>query len=152
MHTSSARGRSAAGLTRFGRLISEAIHDLWQPSKSQVPYLDGLRALAILLVINGHIAAEFSSVHGPNLYSRVPFVVHGWIGVDLFFVLSGFFIGGQLWKELRERGSISFPRFIIRRGLRIWPLYFFTFLCVLAIQGHSAAGKQYGWSDLAFIT
>lgn len=44
---------------------------------------------------------------------------------------------------------------MIRRGLRIWPLYFFTFLCVLIFAltfGHGAQAKQYGWSDLIFIT
>lgn len=122
------------------------------PPKSQIPYLDGLRAIAILLVVNGHLNAEFVKEHGSNWYARVPFVTNGWIGVDLFFVLSGFFIGSQLWKELRDRCSISFPRFVVRRGLRIWPLYFFTFLCVLLVSGHAAAAKQYGWSDIVFIT
>jgi peptidoglycan/LPS O-acetylase OafA/YrhL len=43
--------------------------------------------------------------------------------------------------------------FILRRGFRIWPLYFFTFFCILLISiviGHP--GRQYGWTDLVFIT
>lgn len=132
--------------------LRAALHELWHPPASQIPFLDGLRAIAVILVINGHLNAEFAAVHGANWYSRIPFVANGWIGVDLFFVLSGFFIGGQLWKELRSRGTISFPRFVIRRGLRIWPLYLFTFACVLIYYGSATSAKGYGWSDLAFIT
>jgi peptidoglycan/LPS O-acetylase OafA/YrhL len=136
-------------------LFSGSVSELLHPPASQIPFLDGLRSLAVLLVISGHLSAQFAASNGPNLYSRLPFVVHGWIGVDLFFVLSGFFIGGQLWKEIRDRGSIAVGRFVLRRGFRIWPLYFFTFLCVLTFDltfGHGASAKEYGWSDLIFIT
>lgn len=136
-------------------LFSGSLAELAHPPAGQIPFLDGLRSMAILLVISGHLSALFAAAHGPNLYSRLPFVVHGWMGVDLFFVLSGFFIGGQLWKELGKSQSIHVGRFILRRGFRIWPLYFFTFICVLGFAltlGHGAAAKEYGWSDLVFIT
>jgi peptidoglycan/LPS O-acetylase OafA/YrhL len=139
----------------FMQLFSGSIFELLHPPASQIPFLDGLRSMAILLVISGHISAQYAAAHGSNLYSRLPFVANGWIGVDLFFVLSGFFIGGQLWKELRNRKSISVGRFIIRRGFRIWPLYFFIFLCVLAFAltvSGGASMKEYGWTDLIFIT
>jgi peptidoglycan/LPS O-acetylase OafA/YrhL len=57
---------------------------------------------------------------------------HGWIGVDLFFVLSGFLISGLLFNEYKARSSISFKRFFIRRGLKIYPAFylFFYFLQV----------------------
>ena len=125
------------------------------PPAGQIPFLDGLRSIALLLVVSGHLSHQFAVVYGPTLYSRLPFVVDGWIGVDLFFVLSGFFIGGQLWKELRARQTIDVGRFIVRRGFRIWPLYFFTFICVFILAltiGHDAAARGYGWSDLVFIT
>ncbi len=107
----------------------------------------------MLLVVNNHLNEQFVAVNGPNLYSRIPFVVNGWIGVDLFFVLSGFFIGGQLWKELQRTGSIEIKRFVLRRGFRIWPLFYFMFFCVLTLTWrHAAVAKQYGWSDLVFLT
>src|ERR1017187_5364664 len=112
-------------------LFSGSIVELLHPPAGQIPFLDGLRSIAILLVMNGHLSHRFAEAYGQNFYSRLPFVQNGWIGVDLFFILSGFFIGGQLWKELRDRGSIAVGRFVLRRGFRIWPLYFFTFLCVL---------------------
>jgi len=136
-------------------LFSGSIDELLHPPKSQIRFLDGLRSIAVLLVISGHLSAKFAAANGPNFYSRLPFVANGGIGVDLFFVLSGFFIGGQLWKELRDRESIDVGRFVLRRGFRIWPLYFFTFLCVLIAGltfGHFASAKQYGWTDLIFIT
>ncbi|MFY9854184.1 MAG: acyltransferase [Terracidiphilus sp.] len=136
-------------------LFSGSVAELLHPPASQIPFLDGLRSAAVLLVISAHLSAKFAAAYGPNLYSRLPFVANGWIGVDLFFVLSGFFIGGQLWKERRDSGSVAVGRFILRRGLRIWPLYFFTFFCVLIFAltiGHYAATKEYGWSDLVFLT
>jgi peptidoglycan/LPS O-acetylase OafA/YrhL len=143
--------RSAINTSLFSGSVSELLH----PPAGQIRFLDGLRSIAVLLVISQHLSGKFAAVHGPNLYSRLPFVANGWMGVDLFFVLSGFFIGSQLWREHRDRRSIAVGRFVIRRGLRIWPLYFFTFLCVLIFAttiGHYAAAKQYGWTDLVFIT
>jgi peptidoglycan/LPS O-acetylase OafA/YrhL len=136
-------------------LFSGSIAELLHPPAGQIPFLDGLRSIAILLVISGHLSHQFAEAYGATFYSRLPFVANGWIGVDLFFVLSGFFIGGQLWKELRSRGSIHVGQFILRRGFRIWPLYFFTFLCVLLFSvtfGQGASAKQYGWTDILFIT
>ncbi len=85
-----------------------------------IPCLDFLRSIAILLVITGHAGGSFAD---PRI-QKLPFVLFGWTGVDLFFVLSGFLIGGQLWKELDRSGTINVRRFIMRRGFRIWPLYF----------------------------
>ena len=48
----------------------------------------------------------------------------GWIGVDLFFVLSGYLIGGQLLAELARNNRLTLPRFYARRALRILPAYF----------------------------
>ena len=53
-----------------------------------------------------------------NLWMRF-----GWTGVDLFFVLSGFLVGGLLFRELRQQSGLDVRRFIIRRGFKIWPSY-----------------------------
>jgi peptidoglycan/LPS O-acetylase OafA/YrhL len=77
--------------------------------RSHLPQLDGLRGIAILLVLFQH----------SPLHSLFPF---GWTGVDLFFVLSGFLITGIL---LTTTGTPRyFLNFYARRALRIWPLYF----------------------------
>jgi peptidoglycan/LPS O-acetylase OafA/YrhL len=101
--------------------------------------------------MNGHFSDEFIKLHGGNFYSNASFVANGWVGVDLFFVLSGFFIGGQLWKELRATNNIHIGRFLLRRGLRIWPLYYFTYLMVLILTWPRPADKGYGWASLLFV-
>ena len=81
--------------------------------------LDILRAIAVFLVIFNH--------GGAKIWPALSHV--GWIGVDLFFVLSGFLISGLLFNEYKSCGSVDFRRFFIRRGLKIYPaFYVFLFL------------------------
>ncbi len=100
--------------------------------------LDGLRAFAILLVLGRHSLRPFISedAYQPILsigsIDATPFVLNGWIGVDLFFVLSGFLIGRQAW-----RGD-SLLRFWFKRVTRILPAYW-TCLGIVAI-GLTIAG------------
>ena len=93
----------------------------------RIPALDGLRGIAILLVLLRHAIFGVTSVQGIEAHSRfASFVIAcgqlSWSGVDLFFVLSGFLIGGIL---LDARSSPRFfQTFYIRRAYRILPLYF----------------------------
>jgi peptidoglycan/LPS O-acetylase OafA/YrhL len=105
--------------------FSAAFRDLAQRPRGNTPALDVLRSAAILLVLSLHVGEFF-----PLRIRNLPFVLYGWSGVDLFFVLSGFLIGGQLWKELKRDGDVNVGRFILRRGYRIWPLYY-TFILVV---------------------
>jgi peptidoglycan/LPS O-acetylase OafA/YrhL len=109
----------------------------------RLPELDGLRALAILLVLFSHHLA-----YVPNAELR-HIVETGWVGVDLFFVLSGFLIGGIL---LDHRTATNYyPVFYLRRFLRIVPLYALLVLPGLIVlgcglqahfSGHSLAGQS----------
>lgn len=90
-----------------------------------IPGLDVLRGLAIMLVVSLHVAGDYAAEHGHFPLERFPLFHFGWTGVDLFFVLSGYLIGGQIWRELLRTSTIDVPTFLVRRGLRIWPLYFF---------------------------
>lgn len=89
---------------------------------SRIPQLDLLRAVAILLVIGRHLGITkpegMVGVFAEGWY-RV-----GWMGVDLFFVLSGFLIAGLLINETKKRESLDIRRFLVRRGMKIYPLYF----------------------------
>ena len=135
------------------RLALNPLRDLIQRPAGQLPALDALRTLAIALVIGAHATGAYLRAGGTeNLFSRLPFVRGGWIGVDLFFVLSGYFIGRQLWRELRQTGTIAFGRFAVRRGLRIWPLYFFFLGFVLLVLGRGGGPSLVGWSDVVFLT
>jgi peptidoglycan/LPS O-acetylase OafA/YrhL len=99
-----------------------------------VPALDGVRGLAILLVMLLHFSAyghelPRSGLLVDQLYYRV--AAAGWIGVDLFFVLSGFLITGILYDA---KGSPHYFRnFYIRRTLRIFPLYYGALILFLVI-------------------
>lgn len=133
-------------------LFRGGLRELRGGTERRLPFLDGLRTIAVLLVINQHAAQTFASRVGENAYTRFGPTRNGWMGVDLFFVLSGFFIGSQLWRELETTGGVSLSRFMLRRGLRIWPLYFFFFAVVFASSPGVAAARQYGWTDLIFVT
>jgi peptidoglycan/LPS O-acetylase OafA/YrhL len=90
-----------------------------------LPQLDGLRGLAILLVMLFHFGNAVRRVEpmhegAPQVVARV--LQCGWLGVELFFVLSGFLITGILLDSRRERGY--FRSFFARRFLRIFPLYY----------------------------
>jgi peptidoglycan/LPS O-acetylase OafA/YrhL len=86
-------------------------------NRERQPGLDLLRALAIVMVVIYHAA-----LFGFKLPGRVD--RFGWIGVDLFFVLSGYLIGGQLLAPLARDRRINLGRFFARRALRIMPAYF----------------------------
>ena len=110
---------------RILAVCRKGAHELLNPPVGNVPGLDALRSLAIILVVSGHYYGEFSDAQGITLaIGRFPFFYFAWTGVDLFFVLSGYLIGRQLWRELTVRSTINIPRFLLKRGLRIWPYYF----------------------------
>lgn len=92
-----------------------------------LPALDGVRAAAILLVIP-HNVDVFNNVGG-LLWPVAMFAHVGWIGVQLFFVLSGFLITGNLLDS--QRADNYYGAFFARRVLRIFPLYYGVLLAGL---------------------
>ena len=97
--------------------------------------LDVLRGIAIIMVLLRHALVPWSKA-GVFRYPML-FVWHiGWTGVDLFFVLSGFLIGGLLFREIQKTGKLDVKRFFIRRGLKIWPPYFLLLALLFVEQAH----------------
>jgi peptidoglycan/LPS O-acetylase OafA/YrhL len=95
-----------------------------EPSdKPRLVQLDVLRAVAVLLVFGRHAVIQPPDAGLLKNFAGVWYRL-GWTGVDLFFVLSGFLIGGLLFKELRTRSQLDVGRFLIRRGLKLWPAYY----------------------------
>lgn len=106
---------------------------------SRIPNLDGLRGIAILLVLFHHTPA----VSTPWLAQLQE---HGKHGVSLFFVISGYIVTTLLLREWQRRGSIDTRGFLIRRMLRLCPLYFAVLvmesLLVFGLDAYSAANRQ----------
>lgn len=107
-----------------------------QPSsdffRGKIPALDGVRGLAVLLVLLSHfLLKDFWANEKHFVLAQA-----GWLGVDLFFVLSGFLITGILLESRHSKNYWS--SFYKRRVLRIFPLYFFvvtvTWLTVIFIE------------------
>src|SRR5579863_315750 len=132
-------------------MIKKALLSLTSRPKHQLPVLDVVRSIAVILVIVHDLGCALESNGAQNWFTRFPLVRSGFYGVDLFFVLSGYLIGIQLWKELLERQSIRIGSFVIRRGLRIWPLFYFFYVCLI-LTGSTGRDQQYGWSDLIYLT
>jgi peptidoglycan/LPS O-acetylase OafA/YrhL len=109
-----------------------------KPTKSadasgHVPILDGVRGLAILMVLGVHLLTA-NPATGIGFYDTVSAIRSGlWAGVDLFFALSGFLITGILFDSLHK--DAYFRNFYARRVLRIFPLYY-GFLLVLICLTH----------------
>jgi peptidoglycan/LPS O-acetylase OafA/YrhL len=103
--------------------------------------VDALRALSIVGVIAYH-----TNVPLPGLFGR-----QGFLGVTLFFVISGFLITTLLLREQDEAGTISLKNFYARRTLRIFPLYYATLamFCALtfAFDRHTPEGQEF-WRHL----
>jgi peptidoglycan/LPS O-acetylase OafA/YrhL len=101
---------------------------------AHIPALDGLRGVAILMVLFLHLAPFGHGLPAPTAFVDKAFLhvaKTGWMGVDLFFVLSGFLITGILYDT---KGSAHyFRQFYARRVLRIFPLYYGALVIFLII-------------------
>ncbi|HEX9198572.1 MAG TPA: acyltransferase [Acidobacteriaceae bacterium] len=99
-----------------------------------------MRGIAILLVMDFHNAA-FGVLHYPLQLLHLPHP--GWMGVDIFFVLSGFLVGGLLVKEWKVKGRIDSRSFLIRRVFKIWPQYY-VYLFLLIATRHRTVRELWG--------
>ena len=103
--------------------------------------LDGIRGLAIAMVLVWHyITVPFSESSSPVLRFLSHVTLQSWSGVDLFFVLSGFLIGGIL---IDAKGSEHYFRtFYIRRAFRILPIYVVACLAYFPVSRWALSGFQ----------
>jgi len=103
--------------------------------KHKLHGLDHLRALAIVAVLSFHY-----QFFGHPDWERGRASGFGWTGVDLFFVLSGFLIAGQLFETVAKGQVISLPEFFIKRFFRIIPPYLLVLIIYIAIP----AAREWG--------
>lgn len=107
---------------------------VFPPSGKRIPELDGLRGCAILLVLISHYFCFQIHFHVPGAFRFAGSLLSlGWTGVDLFFVLSGFLIGGILMDH--RRSPNYYKTFYVRRFWRIIPIYALVCLSFWAAGG-----------------
>lgn len=109
--------------------------------------LNGVRALCALVVVKEHVQWRLPL---PQLFEW------GFLGVDMFFVISGFLIVTLLLRERDRSGAIDLRAFYVRRTLRIFPIYYLVisllFLTAIATYGHSTkTWELYKWSFPIFL-
>lgn len=101
------------------------------------PFLDGLRFVAFLMVFVHHLPQS-------GVWALRKAKEHGWIGVHVFLFLSAYLLTALLAEESRRSGGIAVWKFLVRRSLRIWPLYF-AFVGVTI--GLVCVGRPLGHAD-----
>lgn len=117
-------------------------------------WIDVLRGVAALLILFRHAPRPEEAgwlADSARIVSAV-----GWIGVDLFFVVSGFLISRILFREIDQTGGINLTRFWFRRGCKIWPSYFVFYgigmaSVVLGDPGVPVYSLGKYWPNLLFI-
>lgn len=97
--------------------------------RDRFPALDGVRALAVTLVFAHHYGGGSHGGRVLNLINKLR--EQGWVGVDVFFVLSGFLITGILYDTRND--SQFFKRFFARRSVRIFPVFYLLVAVMLAL-------------------
>lgn len=120
-------------------------------------FIDGIRAIAILWVIVFHVWL-FHIDSYPDVCSEITdhpllmWITKGDLGVDLFFVISGFLIGNILFKEVIRSGRIRIKRFYIRRFLRLMPAYVVCMIGgALLSKGTPLENYHMAWANLLYI-
>lgn len=123
-------------------------------SSSRILGLDLLRLLAVLMVLGRHMEPPPADWASPLKPFFDAWYRNGWLGVELFFVLSGFLVSGLLFAEFKKHGDISVGRFYLRRGWKIYPAFYcligFTYFFQLFALGDKIRDR-YIYSELFFI-
>ena len=104
--------------------------------------LDGIRCLSIVAVLWHHAAADWSIAAFGRGVGPARLAGFGFLGVDVFFTLSGYLIATLLLRERQRRGTIDLKSFYIRRSLRIFPIYYGLLAGVALL--YLVAGKGLG--------
>ena len=108
-----------------------------------LPGVDGLRALAVLAVLLYH--------------AELPWIQGGFLGVDVFFVISGYLITSLLLAEWSQRGRIDLPAFWLRRARRLLPALFLLMavtlvFAVIALSSEVAGLRDDAFAALGYVT
>ena len=109
------------------------------------PEIDGLRALAVLMVVLYHLRLDEFEIY---------FFRGGFIGVDIFFVISGYLISKIILSELAKENRFNYLLFLERRARRILPMLFFTLIITFGLSWVFYTPSQfieYSWSAITSL-
>lgn len=102
--------------------------------KPRLVGLDVLRLLAVMLVLGRHMWPPPDTWPSGWRSILLTWQRGGWVGVDLFFVLSGFLVSGLLFTEYKTRGRLSIGRFYTRRGWKIYPPFYTLIAATIVVN------------------
>jgi len=109
---------------------------------------DGIRALAVVFVVLQHLGVWAQADQPGFVRDKLSLLLSGGTGVQAFFILSGFLITILLIKERQTTGTVSIVNFMIRRSLRIFPLY--LLFCIVATLSFLFSNKNIPWQSLSY--
>ncbi len=121
---------------------------------SKMPMIDGIRAIAILWVVFFHawiiqVLDMPDYIMGIFRYPLLYWVDRGDLGVDLFFVISGFLIGSIIFREIKSTGTFIFRQFYFRRFMRLTPVYIFAMALNMVLTNNYHIGHY--WSNILYV-
>ena len=139
--------------------VKDGLSDLFNRPSFHQPVIDGVRAIAVIWVLIFHLwffqNGEFLGGYQSETYDLVfdnfafSWLVKGGLGVDMFFVISGFLIGSILFKEIKKSDTLNFRRFYARRFLRLMPVY--VVAMILGIFFLKGENLGYVWANLLYV-
>lgn len=116
-------------------------------NKVNYPSINGLRAIGVILAILSHLDIKYSIFKNisENVFVELftNFLHDGNLGVNIFFVVSGFLISSILLQEEKINGKVSIQNFYIRRTLRIFPAYYFLLFVYFVLQAYNLVNISY---------
>jgi peptidoglycan/LPS O-acetylase OafA/YrhL len=119
--------------------------------------VDGLRAISILLVVAFHVVWLRGEYVGPAAWTAIisdpvlAIVLRGDLGVDVFFVISGFLISHILMVEHQQTGTLALRTFYLRRAIRLLPAYFFVLAVVWALRMQEGWVCETLWANILYV-
>ena len=139
--------------------VKDGLRDLFNRPTFHQPVIDGVRAIAVIWVLFFHAwffqNSQWTSDIELPLYDSIfnnfafSWLVKGGLGVDMFFVISGFLIGSIIFKEINKSETMNFRRFYARRFLRLMPVY--VVAMILGIYFMKGENLEYVWANLLYV-
>jgi peptidoglycan/LPS O-acetylase OafA/YrhL len=153
------RDRNAGALTQFLAACSPRnnLATLFSRPPSNFRPVDGLRAISILLVVAFHVVWLRGEYVGPAAWTAIiadpvlSIVLRGDLGVDVFFVISGFLISHILIVEHKMSGTLGLRAFYLRRAIRLLPAYFFVLAIVWVLRMQEGWVCETIWANILYV-